>query len=134
MKKRGSPVLLSTVIGPVLRKAPRRDGIVDEITWRRAVGVQVATRTRPIKLEAGVLLVQVASSAWAQELSLLEGTLRTRLADLGVDVRSVRFRVGAVKQPQRLPGARVDMRKRPPPALIWASSTGRTPVPRLRSA
>ena len=113
-------MLLAKLIGPVIRKAPRREGVVDEITWRRAVGNQVATRTRPLKLEAGVLLVQDASSAWAQELSLLEGTLRARLADLGVDVLSVRFRVGTVKQPQRLPGARVDMRKRPPPAALPA--------------
>lgn len=116
--RRGVPVSVADLVGGVVRKAPSAPGVVDEITWRRAVGVQVAKRTQPMRLERGVLTVKVASSAWAQELSLLEGTLRARLADLGIVVTQVRFRVGEVAPPQRLPGARVDMRRKRAPVVL----------------
>ena len=61
--------------------------------WRDAVGARIADRARPVSLDDGVLLLQVASSVWAHELSLLSTTLRERLLERGVEVRELRFRV-----------------------------------------
>lgn len=100
---------------------PSTEDVVDEITWRRLVGVGIAKRTRPISLSRGVLLVQVGSSAWAQQLSMLTDTIRERLADKGLAVRSLRFRVGPVEPLRREPAKVVIVREAPratlPPEL-----------------
>jgi hypothetical protein len=64
--------------------------------WREAVGARIAERARPLSLWGGVLTLQVASSVWAHELSLLTEDLCTRLRALGVPVRELRFRVTAM--------------------------------------
>ncbi|HEU4533138.1 MAG TPA: DUF721 domain-containing protein [Polyangiaceae bacterium] len=84
---------------------------VDEVAWRRVVGMGVALRSRPLRVVRGTLWVRVASSSWAQELSLLQGTIIDRLAAYGVRVERVRFQVGDVGPPNRAP--RVEA---PPPA------------------
>jgi hypothetical protein len=84
---------------------------VDEIAWRRVVGLGVALRSRPLRIARGTLWVRVASSSWAQELSLLQQTIIERLASYGVRVERVRFQVGEVGPPTRAP--RVEA---PPPA------------------
>ena len=108
------PVCLSALVGSVVRAAPEGTARpVTELVWRRAVGVDVAKRTRPFRLEKGVLWVKVGSSAWAQELSLLKGVLAARLSELGIEVSDVRFRVGKVEPLTRPPGSRVTIRERP---------------------
>jgi Dna[CI] antecedent DciA-like protein len=84
---------------------------VDEVAWRRVVGLGVALRSRPLRIARGTLWVRVASSSWAQELSLLQATIIDRLAAYGVRVEKVRFQVGEVGPPARAP--RVEA---PPPA------------------
>lgn len=43
--------------------------------WTELVGPKIAARTRPMGIHARVLVVEVASSAWLQELSMLRPTL-----------------------------------------------------------
>jgi hypothetical protein len=70
--------------------------------WTEVVGGRIASRAEPVRLsDDGELLVRVASSAWASELSLLSGDILARLARLGFQVRSLRFRVGEVRGPER---------------------------------
>ncbi len=69
---------------------------IDHERWRRIVGERVAERTRPGKIQRGVLTVYVASSVWAQELSLLSSAMKDRLAEAGFAVNEVRFRVGDI--------------------------------------
>jgi hypothetical protein len=85
--------------------------------WERAVGTRIAARTRPARLERGVLHVVAASSAWAQELSLLGETIATRLREDGLSVTSLRFQVGKVEAPERL-APREPPRDMPPPAPL----------------
>ena len=92
---------------------PSTEDVVDEITWRRLVGIGIAKRTRPVSLTRGVLLVQVGSSAWAQQLSMLTDTIRERLADRGLLVSSLRFRVGPVEPLRREPAKVVIVREVP---------------------
>jgi hypothetical protein len=114
-------VALEALVGPWATgpRGPARDGggggsgppPIDEVAWRRIVGLGVALRSRPLRVARGTLWVRVASSAWAQELSLLQSTLVERLAAQGLRVERVRFQVGEVAPPARPP--RVEA---PPPA------------------
>ena len=64
--------------------------------WREAVGARIAERARPVSLRDGVLLLQVASSVWAHELSLLSDAVRQRLREHGIAVSELRFRVASL--------------------------------------
>jgi hypothetical protein len=98
------------------RFARRRAPIAERI-WVDAVGLRVAERAKPEKLERGVLTVKVATSAWANELSMLSSEVLTRLRALGVAASELRFRVGEVEPPAR-PVERREARRVPPPASI----------------
>ena len=98
-KARGEPALMAelmtTYSGPTEKSSPREFAPpMDDLTWRRIVGVGVAQRSRPLALRRGILWVHVVSSAWAQELSLLQTTLLERLAIHGWRAQQIRFRVG----------------------------------------
>ena len=62
--------------------------------WEEAVGPQVASHARPVRLDAGVLVVEVDEPAWATQIALLSNTIRERLLTVtGVEVSSVEVRV-----------------------------------------
>jgi len=69
--------------------------------WREAVGPRIAEKAVPISLSGGVLLLRVSTSVWAHELSLLADELCARLRERGVEVKQLRFQVGALPQPDR---------------------------------
>lgn len=48
--------------------------------WGEVVGVQIASRSRPVKLETGRLTIRVEAGAWAAELALLGASLATAAA------------------------------------------------------
>jgi hypothetical protein len=75
--------------------------------WRDAVGARIAERAQPIAIQDGVLLLRVPTSVWAHELSLLAEEVCARLRERGVDVRDLRFRVGALPPIDRPPERRV---------------------------
>ena len=82
--------------------------------WRKAVGPRIADRARPVSLERGVLLVKVATSVWANELSMLASDLVARLQKEGHVVTSLRFKVGTLEREERPPERRT-FRKVPAP-------------------
>lgn len=63
--------------------------------WPTIVGEAIAARTRPRFLRGGVLFVEAASSAWANELTMLKPRiLRALSTHLGPDlIRDVRYQV-----------------------------------------
>jgi hypothetical protein len=75
--------------------------------WRDAVGARIADRACPVWLHAGMLVLRVPSSVWAHELSLLADEICARLRERGVDVRSLRFRVGPLAPLERPPERRM---------------------------
>ena len=88
---------------------PPRDVALPPIArevWDRAVGSRIACRAQPVRLERGVLLIRVASAAWANELSLLGEEIRRQLADQGLSVEALRFVVGRVEVADRPPQPR----------------------------
>ncbi len=80
---------------------------VPEHLWRQAVGARIAEHARPVGLNAGALVLRVANSVWAHELSFLAEEVLARLRALGVDARTLRFRVGPVPAIDRPPERRV---------------------------
>jgi hypothetical protein len=88
------------------RFAPARTPIATHV-WKEAVGIRIAERAKPVAIERGVLIVRVATSVWATELSLLTTTIVERLRAHGVSVHELRFRVGSVDPPARPPERRV---------------------------
>jgi predicted nucleic acid-binding Zn ribbon protein len=102
--------------------------------WRTIVGTQVSLRAFPVALRAKVLTVQVATSGWAQELSLHSPMLISRLAEEGFEIESIRFRVGDVAQHER-PKERTVVTRVPMPAAIppsIAKALRETPDEELR--
>jgi hypothetical protein len=85
--------------------------------WRAAVGPRIADRARPIELERDVLIVKVATSVWANELSMLAPQLISKLLEGGFTVKSLRFRVGPLDVIEGIPQRR-NYRQIPPPAEL----------------
>jgi hypothetical protein len=113
-------------IGNVLRRTralkvpPSVDASpVSQRDWEAAVGSRIAARARPISLDRGVLLVRAANATWAQELSLLSDAIVEQLRARGIEVKSLRFRVGRV-DPQERPPMRDEVRRSPPEAKLPA--------------
>jgi predicted nucleic acid-binding Zn ribbon protein len=49
-------------------------------TWEVVVGADLASHSRPVKLEDGELTIEAESTAWATQLRLLTGKLLVRIA------------------------------------------------------
>ncbi len=78
---------------------------IDMETWRAVVGPRIAERSSPFHLEPdGVLQIRVATSVWAQELSLLSSAIIKRLRALGMRVTFLRFSVGRIQKSLRTTG------------------------------
>jgi len=94
-------------LGDLLRSFERGEltaqrGPVKPEIWQQIVGPRVADRSHPASLDAsGVLLVHVPDAVWAQELSLLSGTIVSRLRALGLAVQSLRFAIRKLAPPRR---------------------------------
>ena len=80
---RRTPAAMGDVIASVLKNAGLTDRVAQASVipeWPRLVGGQIATVTEPLHLlQDGTLVVMVTTSAWMQELSLLEPELLKRL-------------------------------------------------------
>jgi predicted nucleic acid-binding Zn ribbon protein len=48
--------------------------------WETVVGPDIASHSRPVKLEDGELTVEAESTAWATQLRMLSGTILSRIA------------------------------------------------------
>jgi predicted nucleic acid-binding Zn ribbon protein len=103
----GPPALLGDVLAAWLEKS----GLADRLDlaravecWPEAVGPQIAAVTRAEAVNAeGTLWVRVASSAWANELSLMAPRILAQLnRDRRGRIREIRWLVGfrAPERPQ----------------------------------
>lgn len=83
--------------------------------WEDAVGPQIAGRSRPTKLVAGVLTVLTPSSAWSDELTFLAPKIveALRRAVPEAQLRRLRFMVASGRTKALLEGARLRERSAP---------------------
>lgn len=79
---------------------PAQDPIsILQAEWPHIVGEDVAANTRPAEIVRDALLVITRSSAWSQQLAFLsERVLQAVQQRANLSVRSLRFRVGRVRE------------------------------------
>lgn len=91
------PVPISSSLDGVVRslRGPSRSAVGGVFgRWDEAVGEQVAGHVKPVKLDEGVLLVEVDDPAWATQVKFLAPTITQRLAEIaGVRVDRIDVRV-----------------------------------------
>lgn len=91
------PVPISSSLDGVVRalRGPSRKAVSGVFgRWEEAVGAQVATHVKPVKLDEKVLVVEVDDPAWATQVKFLATTITQRLAEVaGVEVDRIEVRV-----------------------------------------
>jgi predicted nucleic acid-binding Zn ribbon protein len=77
--------------------------------WPQAVGVRIASHTRPVALHDGCLVVEVEDAIWRSQLETMSGQILGRLREIAgaASVRALEFRLGVPRRaPQRAVSAR----------------------------
>jgi predicted nucleic acid-binding Zn ribbon protein len=91
------PIPLSSSLDDVVRslRGPGRREVGGLFgRWDEVVGAQIAAHARPVRLDDGVLVVEVDEPAWATQMTMLSATVRERLdAVVGVRVDRLEVRV-----------------------------------------
>ena len=97
--RKPEPTLLRGILGRTLEKY----GIDKDIAryqfvlyWKKIMGADAAARAVPECIRGNTLVVRVANSAWAQELSFQKATILSRLKKYAPDtatITDVRFYV-----------------------------------------
>jgi hypothetical protein len=136
---RGDAKAAATLVEAVL-KARGVSGAVREhrlvTSWHEVVGERIAARTWPTGLQRGVLWVQVANSAWMQELSFLKEAIARSANELvgpPTLVKEVRLHLPGKAEQKADPDdvvaalARRVRRKKvpPPPRVVTAADVTR---------
>jgi hypothetical protein len=107
------------MIGEILRKVLKKKNIPYSATdrrlldlWNRAVGPQIAARTRPESLKRGTLCVRVSAPVWLHQLQFLKEEILEKFNALSgkEEVRTLFLSIGEMPSP---PAGAAD----PPPAL-----------------
>ena len=102
MRKRKQQAQLQS-IGEVLFSILKKRGMTSKIEenalgklWPKAVGPQIASKTKPDSLRNGTLFVKTVSSVWVQQLHFIKEEIRGKLNELyGKPViKEIRFLVG----------------------------------------
>ena len=113
--------------------AVRAERIVAE--WTEMVGPKIAARTRPDGVHDRVLMIEVASSAWLQELTLLRAQILAGLLERVGEPRlfdELRFRIAGRTSRDRpvppKPRGRITALPKPPP--VAASGLAREQIVR----
>jgi len=97
--KRGGVSTIQDALESFLRSSGlnRRAGVEQAFAaWRKALGVRLARRARPVRFRDGELTVEVDSSAHFQELSSFTGETFRKKANRAVGgelIRSVNFKL-----------------------------------------
>jgi len=90
-------------IGEVLFSVLKKRGMTSKIEenaliklWPKAVGPQIASKTKPDCLRNGTLFVKTISSVWVQQLHFIKEEIREKLNQLSgkSTIKEIRFLVG----------------------------------------
>jgi hypothetical protein len=91
------PIPISSSLDGVIRslRGPGRREVSGVFgRWEQAVGEQVAAHVIPVRLDEGVLVVEVDDPSWATHVKFLSGTIVDRLDVIaGVRIERVEIRV-----------------------------------------
>lgn len=93
-------LIIDTLLSSYRKNTKGAVGKLDRIAnvWSSATGTAIAENTKPISVKGGLLLVNVTSSVWMQQLQYIKDDLIVRLnAALGVeDIDNIKFKIGKV--------------------------------------
>jgi predicted nucleic acid-binding Zn ribbon protein len=66
--------------------------------WESIVGAAIAQNAQPVACQKRLLLVNVTSSVWIQQLQFLKGDILTRLREVSGEgmVEDIKFRIGSI--------------------------------------
>lgn len=101
-KIRSEFVHIGSVVDKIFRSA-RNDADADMIQvwniWKEAVGSAVAENARPAAFKGNLLLVNVSSSPWLQQLQFLKADIiiRLNLALKQELVKEIKFKIGPLE-------------------------------------
>lgn len=102
MRKRTKQARLQS-IGEVLFPILKKRGLASKVEenailklWPKAVGPQIASKTKPDCLRNGTLFVKTTSSVWVQQLHFVKEEIRDKLNQLSgkSTINDIRFLVG----------------------------------------
>jgi hypothetical protein len=102
MRRRKQQAQLQS-IGEVLFSVLKKKGMTSKIEenallklWPKAVGPQIASKTKPDCLRNGTLFVKTISSVWVQQLHFIKEEIRDKLNQLSGKsaIKEIRFLVG----------------------------------------
>jgi predicted nucleic acid-binding Zn ribbon protein len=102
MRRRKKQTKLQS-IGEVLFSILKKRGMTSKIEenalvklWPKAVGTQIASKTKPDCLRNGTLFVKTVSPVWVQQLHFVKEEIREKLNQLSGNnaVKEIRFLVG----------------------------------------
>ncbi|MEE9275378.1 MAG: DUF721 domain-containing protein [bacterium] len=95
--------------------------------WEEAVGEALARVARPVSARGGRLVVEVADSAWLQELEMRREFLLARLNEAlgGGEFEELQLRVGSFTPGERAGGSRSNRPPGPVPVRIAAEDEKR---------
>jgi predicted nucleic acid-binding Zn ribbon protein len=101
-KKMAKPDLLGNVLEGVLKASNMKTDLSLHKLWRQwaeLVGPTIADNARPAAIKGKLLLVNVSSAPWMQQLQFLKNELIEKLnTALGKNaVRDIRFQIGPVQ-------------------------------------
>ena len=132
---RGKLVLLASLLTETRARAALSSGqIIDRETWRRTLGERIGQHSSPQAYRGNTLIVAVASSVWAQELSFLTPAILSKLQAAGFHVSELRWQVASLppQGPLRTRGAPVSPLSKLPKDL--ESAVSKVKDPELRQA
>jgi hypothetical protein len=100
----GAPQTMADLMGPMLARLGGQGRALEFRVfdcYSRSVGDMLRARTAPERVSGTTLVVRVATSALAHELTLMRGEILERLnAELGAGtVTELRTRVGKIERP-----------------------------------
>ncbi len=79
--------------------------------WNEVVGETLAGRTEPLRIADDCLIVKVADSSWAHELTYLKDDLIERIGMQieGRPIKDIRFVIGSLQGPRQVQRGPVDL-------------------------
>ncbi len=96
------------IIGEILRKVLKKRNIPHDSTdrrlidlWARAVGPQIAARTRPETVKRGTLHVRVSSPVWMHQLQFLKEEICGKINEISGnrEIRGLYLSIGEIPAP-----------------------------------
>lgn len=108
------PATLADLVTRFMATAPT-DAVVMRLcaAWERALPPRIVRASSPVKLQRDVLFVHTTTSAWSQEILLMQNELLARLRFALPDLTMVSMRARTGPFPKRSP-----VRVKPPPVFV----------------